>query len=156
MSYNSISQFKARAYPSGSFDNLPNDTIQKELDGAASQIDAALRTHHTLPLSTGSFGVNSHELGVIYQTEANIASYRLMVHRGLKPDFAAEKDEHLQELYGEIMDPQNGLLRRITKGEFLFPDSADATPNTKERRMKMYGKSGRKIRTFNSDGEEFI
>jgi Protein of unknown function (DUF1320) len=132
MSYLTPTQFKARAIPSGSFDGLDPDVVQTALDVASSEIDAALRPHHSLPMSTGSLG---SELAVLYDAEMVIASYRLMLLVGFKPDVDGSADAVLKERYNEVtgFDGRPGaLLPRIAKGQYLFSSGADATSSTDE------------------------
>jgi len=153
MSYNTVATFKIRAFPSGSFNELTDAEIQPALDSASSLINAALRVHHTLPMLTGSFAA---ELDSLYDAEIAISSYRLMQFRGFKPNIAGSFDEVLSNRYAEIMDPEDGFLAQIRKGQVTFPSEADSTAGKRDGRTKMFGKTGRTTRNFDSDGKEFI
>jgi hypothetical protein len=153
MSYNTVLEFKARAFPSGSFNGLVDSVIQTQLDVAASEIDSALRAHHSLPMNTGSY---SSELASIYEAEAVMTSYRLMMHVGFKPNIDGSQDNPLETRYLEITSPDNGWLMKLSTGKIIFPGASDATPSVKERRSKMFGKSGRTTRQYTSDGKEYI
>lgn len=153
MSYNTVSDFKARAIPSGSYNHIPDSTIQTYLDGAASEIDAHLRRYHSLPLVTGSY---ASELASIYDAEAVMTSWRLYLFAGTKGDIDNEPDQVLADRYVEIMDPENGFLSRLSEGKLIFPSAADQTPNKREGRTKFYGSKGKSYKQYNSDGEEII
>ena len=156
MSYNSVANFKLHAFPSGSFNGIPDTQIQHALDVAASELNAALRPHHTLPLATGSYGSGS-DLELIYAAEINIAAYRLMQFRGLKPNVDGTNDQVLYQRYLEVMDPQNGLLAKLSSGRILLPMDSDATPTYNEKRSRLYGNPGRSIRIIDEEsGVEYI
>ena len=121
MSYNTITQFKARSLPTGSYDAVPDDTIQLELDSAASLIDAALVPKHTLPLSTGSFDDNSR-IAMIYKAEIVMASFTMLTIIGYEPD--TEQFTSVEAQYNTTL----GMLERLANGQLMLPDSADATP----------------------------
>lgn len=132
MSYNTVPQFLTRAHPSGSFNHLATSVVQTFLDVGAAEIDASLRPHHTMPMNTGSLGSG---LEVLQDAEAVIASYRLMMHVGFRPNIDGDVDSVLVNRYYEVtgLDGRpNALLTRISKGQYLFPDSADATSTVSE------------------------
>jgi hypothetical protein len=154
MSYNSISNFKLYAYPSGSYNDIPNDTIQFQLNVAASEIDAALRPFHTLPLNTSTYNSGS-ELALIYNAEIIIASYKLMSYIGFKPNADETVDTVLRNQYLEIKG-LDGLLDKLSQGKLILPMDSDATPTTQEKRPRMYGNPARSTRLVGPDGTEYI
>jgi hypothetical protein len=154
MSYNSVSDFKLRAFPSGSYNSIPNSVIQYNLDLGSSLINTALLPFHTLPLDTTTYN-SASILTTIYDAEVTIASYKLMTYRGFKPNVEGTEDNVLRERYAEVMDPVNGLLANIRSGKILFT-KMDATPTKSEKRMKLYGNTGRSIRVTDSDGKPLV
>jgi hypothetical protein len=154
MSYLTPSDFKLRAFPSGSFNNISDSIIQAELDVAASEINAALRPFHTLPLNTGSYN-SSSDLALIYNAEATITSYRLLMFRGFRPNINGTSDEVLQARYLEIV-AESGILDKLSKGKLLLPGAADSTPNVREKRARQYGSQGRSYKITDSNGREYI
>lgn len=151
MSYCTVSQFRTYAFPSGSFSNVSDEVIQHELNQAASEINAKLRVKHTLPLITSSYGIDS-DLAVIYGAEIIMASYTLLMYRGMKPNINGTNDEILFRRYSDIKEPENGLLAQIADGRILFPDSSDSTPTVSEGRSKCYGTESR----YATDSEDYI
>lgn len=155
MSYNTPTEFRLFAVPSGSLNNTSDAVIQRFLDVAASEINAALIPHHTLPLNTGSYG-SSSDLAVIYDAEITIASYRLLQYRGMKPNTDGTNDQVLERRYNEITNPEFGLLTRLSRGEYLLFKEADATPTVHEGRVKSYGRASRTTRYYSEDGTEYV
>lgn len=146
-SYIDSTNFLLRAFPSGSFNSVPTGTIDLYLDSAASEVDAALRAKHKLPLSSTP--------EVLKDAISSIVSYRLLLHVGSRPD---ADDVALERRYLEITSP-GGLLDRISRGQFIFDSSIDATPTTYEGSpIVQASKSNRSrgVRVFNDDGDELI
>jgi len=106
---------------------LSDSEVQTQLDVAASEIDAALRPHHKLPLA-------SPYPAVLLEAESVIASYRLFLFRGFKP--GSKDADTIQARYVEVVGdptvPGSGLLGRLAAGKFILAAEADATPNTRE------------------------
>jgi len=151
--YNTTATFLLSAFPSGSYNGISTAVIQQQLDVAASEINAALRPFHTLPMATGS---SDSDLQVIYNAEVTIVSYRLMSYRGFKPDVNGTQDEHLHQRYLEIVG-EGGLLDKLSRGKILLARAADATPTVREKRSKMYGTpNGRSQTIVDSNGNEYI
>lgn len=151
MSYNTVEEFRALAFPYGAYDDFDDSTVQNQLDIAKSTIDAALRNHHVLPLQENGYD----EIGIIRDAEIVIASYRLMLQRGLKAAAGGGADQHLRERYGEIMHPDEGLLNRISNGRLLLSRKADKT-RKRERRPRMSGSPGISFRRTDCRGRELI
>lgn len=146
-SYIDSSNFLLRAFPSGSFNSVPTGTIDLYLDSAASEVDAALRARHTLPLSTIP--------EVLKDAITCVASYRLLLHVGSRPDAA---DEALERRYLEITSP-GGLFDRISRGQFIFHSSIDATRTVNEGSpivQASRSNRSRGVRVFGSDGDELL
>lgn len=131
MSYQTPAQFRIAAFPSGSFNELSDVEVQHALDVAQAEVDAALRPHHTLPLVE----VDSS----IIEAERVIASYRLMLFRGFKPETL---DPSLSLRYQEVVgvgsvEPSASFLGRLSTGRFLLSRSADSTLK-RERRARAW------------------
>ena len=158
MSYNTVSQFKLFAFPSGSFNNVPDATIQNALDVGASMIDSALSRHHTLPLNTGSYG-SSSRLALIYNAERVIATYNLMIWRGFRPSVENTQDVVLVNQYNSITGEdgrETYLIKNLLDGKILFPSDADSTPATKEMQARVVGKPFRTVTRTDEDGNQYI
>lgn len=138
MSYQNVSDFLLYATPTGAYSTLPTGSIQRYLDVAQSEIDAALRIHHTLPLSIVP--------AVISDAETVIASWRLLQLRGFEPQ--SNDGATLRARYDEIMDAETGLLARISRGVFVFAKDVDATPTTREAAPRVYASVTRGFKTY--------
>jgi phage gp36-like protein len=152
MSYNTVTTFKLHAFPSGSFNSIPDVVIENALSVACSEIDSALRKHHTLPMNTGSY---SSELALLYYAERTIATYRMMLWRGFKPNIENTADVVLMNQYNEVVG-EGGILDKIRNGQMIFPQESDATPTVSENRPKMYGNPGRTIHYIDENDEEWV
>ena len=140
MSYNTPAQFKLFAYPSGSYNELDDSTIQFYLDGAYNLINSSLQRYHQLPLSTE----DQSAIAFVKQGEVAIASYNLITFAGLRPNIDGAPDSILQQKAAEWLDPEHGYLTRFSKGYLRLQPTADNTPQKSEGRAKLYG-SGTKI-----------
>lgn len=155
MTLHTTTTFKLIAYPSGSFNSIPDAVISNALAVAESEILAACRPYHTLPLATGSYGQSS-ELALLYDAQATMTSYRLMSYLGFKPNADEAGDTVLRNQYLEIKG-EGGLLDKLSQGKLILPMQADATPTVSERRPKVYGNVGRSTRTVDSEtGKEYV
>lgn len=154
MSYNTIANFKLYAYPSGSFNDIPTTVIQNYLDVAASELNSALSRHHTLPLNTGSYD-SSSRLACIYDAERVLAGYKCLLWQGFRPNVDNTQDVVIINMVNDIRG-KDGLLDKLLAGKIIFPNDADATPETRETMSKVVGKPGRNARHFDDDGNEYI
>lgn len=120
MSYNTVAEMRLHAFPSGSLDLNSDAQVQAQLDAAASEIDSALLVKHTLPLASTP--------AVIAEAERTIASFRLLLFNGARPNSI---DEFLRTRYYEVVGdpgvPGTGLLYRIATGKMSFATTVDAT-----------------------------
>lgn len=151
MSYQSVTEFRRYAWPSGSYSAIPDSVIQEELDIAASELDAALRPYHTLPMVSGSNGYDPALTGA----ERNIAAYRLLVYRGFKPTDSQQETlvRRYEETRGGVTIPiADSFLGRLAAGQYMLASTADATPSVRERRSKMYGTAASSYTLTDSDG----
>jgi len=127
VSYLTPTEFRLRSFASGSFDELSDAEVQVQLDVAASEIDAALRPHHTLPMATPY-------PAVLLEAESVMTAYRLFLFRGFKP--GSKDADTIQARYFEVVGdptaPGSGLLGRLAAGKFILADSADSTPQRRE------------------------
>lgn len=154
MSYNTVSEFKLFAFPSGSYNSIPTTVIQHYLDEAASEIDASLAKHHSLPMNTGSYG-HSSRLAMLYNAERIITSYNLLCWKGFKPNVNSDQDVVLVNAYNGIVG-EGGLLSKLLSGEIILPNDSDATPSTSENVPKIIGKPITLTKYLDDDGKEFI
>lgn len=120
MSYLTPAEFRAVAFPSGSFDDIADSVVQHHLDAAASEIDGALGAFHTLPLTTTPHSV--------VEAEAVIAGFRLMLFTGVAP--GSNEEPWLVRRYNDVVgDPSNassGFLGQLRTGHIRFaPRPAD-------------------------------
>lgn len=150
-SYLTPAEFRIRAFPSGSFDDVGDPECQLYLTSAAAEINASLRPHHTLNSTTGMLDVPD---GSVKEAEAVIASYRILLFRGRKPNGNSSSEEVLQIRYQEIVG-EGGYLQRLAKGTYLLDRSADATPG-REGRTRIVGNKPTTMRRFTTSGKEFI
>lgn len=137
MTYNTVEEFKLRAYPSGSYNTISDETIGFYLSSSCAQINAALQRYHSLPLNEEE---HSDKIAFIKQGEIAIASYNLMLFRGFKPDVIGEQDETLQTQFSLWADPEVGYLSQFQKGNLRLQPEADNTPTNSEGRSKLFGK----------------
>ncbi len=154
MTFHSVSSFKLVAYPSGSYNSIPDAVITNALNVAESEILAACRPFHTLPLATGSYGQSS-ELAMLYDAQVTIASYRLQTYTGFKPNADEQGDSVLRNQYLEVKG-EGGLLDKISQGKLILPMESDATPTVQEKRPRVYGNTGRTIRNTDDSGKEYV
>lgn len=152
--FHSVSTFRVIAFPSGSFSDVPDAVISNELAVAESEILAALRPFHSLPINTGSYGQTS-ELAVLYNAQATMVSFRVMMFTGFKPSLAGSADDVLQARYLEIVG-EGGLLDKISRGKYLLPIEADATPTVREKRSRMFGSPSRGTTITDANGKQYI
>jgi hypothetical protein len=157
MTFHSVASFKITAYPSGSYNNVPDAVISQYLVEAESLILAACRVFHTLPLATGSYGLASPELAVLYNAQTTITSFQLQPYIGTHPTAGTQTDTILYNRYLEIM-AEGGLLDRLSKGKLILPMEADATPKVSEKRMKSFGIAivDRSNMYIDDNGNEFV
>lgn len=136
--YLTVSEFRTLAFPKGSFANLEDDEIQYNIDVASNMVDAALRTHHTLPLVIET----DRDIGFIKDMVLVIASYRLLQFRGFKPNASGSPDQGLIDRYREVIAPENGLLAQLSSGKLLLDKQVDQT-SKRERRSRIIGSTSR-------------
>jgi hypothetical protein len=153
MSYLTPTEFRATAFRSGSLVNLSDAEIQAQLDVASSEIDAALRPTHTLPLATPV-------PALILEAERVLAAHRLMLFRGRKPVESAGPDGAFERRYQEIQGGSNvewkdSVLGKLSTGRLILAKEADATLNREGRPFVVSSRNGAsQAREFNDDGCE--
>lgn len=126
MSYNTVADFRNYSITSGSFNSCPDGVIQEALDIAQDEVNAALRSHHTLPLTTVP--------AVIKEAERVIAGYRLWLTMGIDPGTNGGRlQQRYVEVYGDpATNPASGLLGQLAYGKRILVDSSDEEPSEKK------------------------
>lgn len=150
--YLTLDEFEVLCFPSGAFSQVPSSSIQMYIDIAQSFVQSELQFHYKEPLLL----TGSKDIGIVKFCIATIASYHLMQNRGLKSSIAGTGDEILQSRYAEVMDPENGILRRLATGKMRLKKEVDSTPNHHERSSKMIGKLGTSFSFYDSDGKDVV
>lgn len=119
--YATVAELRALCAPTGSLDATPDSVLAYEISGSASEVNAALITHHTLPLS--------YVPAAIKNAVITMASYRLRLTRGKHAGGSAPSDEVLKERYYDLTG-EKGFLARLADGLVVFEKAIDATSNT--------------------------
>lgn len=119
--YLSVLGFLSSSMCKGSFaDADPND-VQHALNIAADEIDAALRTHHVLPLSAVP--------NQLLEAQGVLAAYRLLTVNGLNPGGSKSFiEERYKEIKGDPINPASGLLGMLAYGKVSWGNQIDAGP----------------------------
>ena len=146
MSFNSRSEFRLLATPSGSFNEpttapfgqsvgVSNDVVDFYLSSSYYRITDALRQHYTLPLTSVPH--------ILKRTEIVLTSYDLLLYQGQPP----EKIGNLKLEYDEITK-SNGFLDRLRDGSEKLDsisNQIDSTPGTSTRSFVTQGSSSSRL-----------
>jgi hypothetical protein len=127
MPYNTVLEFLNNSYPSGSYSDMPTQTIENALSSSYEEVNSYFPNVYSMPFS-------EPYPPMIKQGEIVIASWSLWLQRGSKP--GTGQFETLQQMYydwiGQPGTPNSGKLWRLARTQGLG-QSVDQTPNKNER-----------------------
>jgi hypothetical protein len=120
--YLTVLEFRAHAAPRDAFVDLTDLELQYFLDAAASDVDSALATHHSLPLATLGIPASVKDAVLV------MASYRALLFRGTIP----LEGTPLAGRYVDIYVGKDSYLDRLARGLITYNVTIDSTPDIEE------------------------